>query len=820
MPAFNTSAMFAAKKAPSNPVVKVPRNVKEALCIDKVMANGIFKLEPQSGTAMYDRCYIFEDINYINQGKDKKMSTLLELMKLFKSLNTQFKISLINEQRDMQEFMDRIFSPLHGKEYPEIEEGIGAWISQKLEEGTKDMQRLLLLTVTCRAKSFEEAASYFATLDTSLQYVFTSLHSRLYRMSGAERLLVIQRMLRPGEKSLPPKDITPETDHWKNQILPAYIHQDNDYCKINDKFCCVMFAHDYEQSLNEEKVIHSLTDSLFPTYITLDFEPVKKRLLKDKLLVSHANNERIISKERDRNNKNRQYGAGTSYQLSKKKGELEELIDQVDDNDEEALFLGFLVYVWAETLEELEQRVDTLKQNAIDNGYTLDPYYHRQLKALNTVLPIGGRQVDHMRSLLTSSAVAFQPFYANDLHEEGGTMLGLNETTKRIMVGNRKKLPNPHGMITGHTGLGKSFFIKETEIAQPLIMSDDDIIIIDPNNEQRSFIRSLSGGQYFDLTPQCAIYMNPFEVPEAIKKGTGVDRNMFIARKTEFATAFCAAVMTNLIVTQVHMNYIGRAVREMYEEYFDARIVTKKKIPTLSLMRQKLIQTAEGSTDRDERRMIFDITDSLEEYTEGVYDMFAHPSNLEFDSRLIGFGLKNIPESVWEPAMLTIMHFLSDRIEYNQESYKALHLVVDEAQVLCSKPTSAEHLLHAIETYRKVGAIVTLAVQNLTRVLENDKLRDMFSNCAYKCFLDQGGVDAVNLAQIQELSEREYMALENGKRGHGVIVWNGQVYLFDAVMAKENPLYEKFNTDFHEKAEEAGKTQKLTSEDSPFDSEE
>ena len=76
----------------------------------------------------------------------------------------------------------------------------------------------------------------------------------------------------------------------------------------------------------------------------------------------------------------------------------------------------------------------------------------------------------------------------------------------------------------------------------------------------------------------------------------------------------------------------------------------------------------------------------------------------------------------------------------------------------------------------------------------------MFSNCPYKCFMDMGGLDAANLAKIQELSTSEFLALEEKRKGYGVMVWGGQVFLFDAQMDKQNVLYEYFNTDFHEKA--------------------
>ena len=459
--------------------------------------------------------------------------------------------------------------------------------------------------------------------------------------------------------------------------------------------------------------------------------------------------------------------------------------------------------MYADSLEELTQRVDILQKKAQGTYYTLEPYNHMQLKALNTVLPIGGRQVNHMRFFYTSSAVAFQPFYAADVHDAGGTVYGLNKTTKHLFIGNRKKLPAPHGFIVGHTGGGKSFLVKETEISQTLLFTHDDVIVLDPNNEQKAFIISLKGGMYFDMTPQAGIYLNPYEVPEHVENGTNNVRNMFIADMTDYSTSFCSAIMTNILVTRIHMNYIGRAVRKMYEDYFNASSTrAKKKIyPTLTRLRELIKEQMETAEFEDDKRLIMDIVDSLEDYTTGVYDMFAHETNLSLDSRLVGFGLKNISDKLWEPCMLTIMHFLAMRIDTNQKTKQALHLIVDETQVLCEQETTASQLLYAIETYRKVGAIVTLIAQNLTHVLENPALRDMFSNCPFKCFLDQGGLDAANLAKIQELSPSEFRALEESTEGHGIIVWRGNVYLFDARMDENNPLFEVFDTNFHSQAQ-------------------
>lgn len=355
------------------PVVKVPRSVKEWLCIDRAYENGNFKIEPMTGEAMYDQSYVFEDINYVNKDTSKKDSTLLELMTLLKSLDGPFKIILANEQRDLDSFVNEIFNPINGQEYPVIEKGIGKWINQKIDEGTRDIRKTMILTVTCRAHTLEEAEAYFATIDTTLSNIFRNLRSRIYKMSAEERMVLLSRMLRAGEECLPPARISPDDSGWKNQILPASIQSDTDYMVINNKqYVSVLVGTAFGQSLSEDKVIHSLSDVLFPTYITIDMQRVPKNVIHDRLENAHANNERVIAQERTRNYNNKQFGATTSYSLTKKKTSLEDDMDQLDENDEEGVFLGLLVLVYADSLEELTQRVDILKQKAKGSSYELE----------------------------------------------------------------------------------------------------------------------------------------------------------------------------------------------------------------------------------------------------------------------------------------------------------------------------------------------------------------------------------------------------------------------------------------------------------------
>ena len=589
------------------------------------------------------------------------------------------------------------------------------------------------------------------------------------------------------------------------EVLPASVESYKDFLLLGrEQYVSVLMARNYEANLDEGKVLHSLSSLPYPSLCTVDYAPVERSVLRDLLSAAHMNNEKAIAQEVDSKRKRGQGSAGISYVKERQKEELEAYQDQIDENDESAFLVGLLVVVTAKSEEELTKRIEAARHIGRENGVTLETYNFVQLKALNTALPVGCRMVNHMRTFLSSSLVALQPFHAQDLQEFGGILYGMNRTTRHLVFGNRKKLLSPHGMIVGHTGGGKSFLIKETEIAQVLLSTDDDIYMIDPQNEMKSICEAWNG-LFCDFGPKCGLYINPLEIPEEIfNSGDDGEKNRFIADQAGWAASFCAAAMKNIIFTQEHRSAIGRCVRNLYEMAWTAK---KLHQPTLKDLREEIRRQMDGAEHEADAAILRRIYNSLEEYTEGAFDNFAYPSNITLDNRFVVFGLQKVSQEMWELVMITIMHYLANRMEYNQKLRRATRLIVDETQVVCEQQSSADMLLRAVVTYRKFGGICTLALQNLTRALENPELRDMFSNCGYKCFLDQGGVDAQALSAIQELSETEAAALAEEIPGYAVMVWGKKVILLDARMARENILYEKFSTNFHEEQTTGGKTQ-------------
>ena len=798
MAIINAGYRFRARRKKSLPIVKVPKNVREAFNIDIMYKNGMAKLEPGKKNCLYDRCYVFEEVNYINKDDAEKVSFLNQFMAWLKTMNVDFKITVANEYQSIEEFLDSVQCMTNRSLYPDIGEGIDRWTREKLEDSNPNVTTLRYLTLSCRAASLQDAKVVFNSLDTTIQAMFASWQARILPLTAEERLSCIHSLLCPGKKRDEEFILFGPGHDWKNDIFPQTIRTYSNFMVADDVYMAVLFGWKYRGSINPDTFIQTFSSTKFPSYITMDFAPVPPDEISDFLAAAGINVEKAISDEEEYKRRKNIIGTGPSYGRQRKKDEVESLQDQVSENDETGFFMNLLMVITAPDEDTLAQRVSKYQRISENEGVIMETANWQQLKALNTALPIGGRQVDFMRFFLSSSVAAFQPFYAQDIIETGGYVYGLNRATKRLILGNRKLLMNPHGIIIGHTGSGKSVLIKLTEILQTLIGTNDDILILDPQMEFREIVEKY-GGIYFDLTPKSGIYLNGFEVYDDVFYGDSGTKERFIAAQTKYAKSLIAAIMSNILFTQEHAAVVGRCTRRMFDKVFAQKKL--KKQPTLKMLREEIgLELKEAQTEYDEN-IIRPVYNSMEEYTEGACDMLAYPSNVRFDERLVGFGLKNVPEDNWEAVMLTIMHYTSSRMEYNQKERRAVHFIVDETQVLSRKGTSAEQLNTAVATFRKFGGICTMAMQNLSAAMHNEQLKELFSNCSYKCFLDQGGVDANALAEIQELSQTEFDALSSDEPGRGVMVWGKKVVLFDAKVAKDNPLYDMISTNFHEKKE-------------------
>ena len=117
----------------------------------------------------------------------------------------------------------------------------------------------------------------------------------------------------------------------------------------------------------------------------------------------------IIKQQRTRN-RNNDFSSDISYATRQKKKDIEEIMNNVRENDESLYYVSVTMIVMADDRDELESICETVDSISKGAGCAVDTCMYRQREAVNTTLPIGVRQIETMRTMLTQSLAVLMPF--------------------------------------------------------------------------------------------------------------------------------------------------------------------------------------------------------------------------------------------------------------------------------------------------------------------------------------------------------------------------------------------------------------------------
>lgn len=351
------------------------------------------------------------------------------------------------------------------------------------------------------------------------------------------------------------------------------------------------------------------------------------------------------------------------------------------------------------------------------------------VRFLEGVRPRPSAQADMARSCL--------PY---ELFQSGGEALyyGLNALSNNLIMVDRKALKNPNGLILGTPGSGKSFSAKR-EILNVFLVTDDDILIADPEAEYYPLVQRLDG-QVIKISPTSKQYVNPMDLNLDYS-----DDESPLSLKVDFLLSFCDIVVGSKDGLQpVEKTVIDRCVRLVYQKYLtDPR---PENMPILEDLYDAL-------RAQEEKEAQF-IATALEIYVTGSLNVFNHRTNVDIDNRIVCYDIKELGKQLKQLGMLVIQDQVWNRVTVNRAAGKTTRYYVDEFHLLL-KGELASWSVEIWKRFRKWGGIPTGITQNSKDLLASPEISNILENSDFIYMLNQAAGDRKILAKQLNISPHQ-----------------------------------------------------------------
>ena len=776
---------FKLLKKASEPLYKTPKSIQETIEIMAVAENGIFEVSKNK----YSKCYRFQDINYTTATEDEQIGIFERYCKFLNSLDCNYKITINNKNKNMDDLRDKVLIAERNDGFNNYRRIYNDIIEEKIIEGRQGIEQERYLTITIERKNFEEAKAQFATLEATIHKAFIELGAEIVPLNGNERLKVLYDYYHLGDEGSFDFDIKKAKKvgaDFRNDLCNGMVKYFPDHFEDESKFCKALFIKKYPSSLSD-RFINEITSLPVHSITSIDVVPVPKDLTTKVLQKKYLGIESDIIKQQRVRNKNNDFSSDISHIKKVQKEKIVNLMDDVRENDQNLFYTGVNFLIMAEDKKELDSVTETIKNIGNGRMCQIETHYYQQREAMNTILPVGNRQISTMRTMLTRDIAALLPFNVQELNEKSGVCYGINQVSHNLCIGNRKKLANGNGMVFGVPGSGKSYFSK-SEMLQVFLGTDDDIICIDPTLEYFDIAEALGNqAAIINLSTYTKNYINPLEMDVwALDLN---DSQGYIRDKGEFMLGLCEQCYGDNLNSR-HKSIIDRCVRKLYIDIAKAR---EKHIPTMSEFYELLLEQPEEEAK--------DIALSLELFVNGSLNIFNNHTNVNVQARFIVYGTRDLGKELGAISTLVMLENISARIAENAKKGRATWLYIDEFHTVLDREYSAKFLFSLWKKVRKQGGLCTGITQNLVDMLQNYTAMTMLGNSEFIALLKQSNVDSQKLSTAAGIPEAQLKYVDNSPSGTGIIKYGNTCIPFDNRMEKEaNPLYALFNTNLHEKA--------------------
>ena len=770
----------------------IPKTAQQSIPFDRMFPDGICRI----GLDYYTKTIQYEDINYqLAQQEDKTeiFEEWCSFLNFFDS-SVRFQLSFSNMATDVTDFEKNIAISHKNDGFDDVRDEYSEVILHQMEAGNNGLTKTKYLTFGIHAESMKNAKPRLIHIETDILNNFKRLGVQARTLNGSERLEVMHRQFHMGDDAkfnFDWKYLTSSGLSVKDFVAPSsFAFPTGRYFQIGEMYGCMSFLS-IDASDISDRLLADFLSMESSQIVTMHIQSVdQNEAIKT---IKHTITELDRSKIEEQKKAVR---AGYDMDiipsdLATYGKDAKALLKELQSQNERMFLLTFLVMNTGKTKQELENNVFQAASIAQKHNCNLVRLDYQQEQGLMSTLPLANNLIEIQRGMTTSSTAIFVPFTTQELFQSGNEALyyGLNALSNNMIMVDRKKLKNPNALILGTPGSGKSFSAKR-EIANSFLVTDDDIIISDPESEYSPLVARF-GGQVIKISPTSDQYINPMD----INMNYSDDDNP-IALKADFILSLCELIVGNKDgLRPVEKTVIDRCIRQIYQKYFEDP--GPEHMPILEDLYHSLLEQEEPEARH--------VATALEIYVTGSLNVFNHRTNVELTNRLVCYDIKDLGKQLKKIGMLVVQDQVWGRVTENRSQGKSTRYYMDEMHLLLREEQTAAYTVEIWKRFRKWGGIPTGITQNVKDLLASKEVENIFENSDFIYMLNQAVGDRQILAKQLNISPHQLSYVTHSGEGEGILFYGNVILPFVDRFPTNTELYRIMTTRLSEVSEEQKK---------------